>query len=63
MKFKITWLSNGFVQIHQLVSHKCQFKSNYGYFTIYSPIYRAIENESYCLDLGYGKHYFQVEQI
>jgi hypothetical protein len=33
------------------------------YFTMHSPIYKAIEDGSFCIDLGYGKHPFKVEEV
>jgi hypothetical protein len=62
MKYKITWLSNGVSQIYVLVNHKCQIKDKYGFFTIYSPLYKAIEDGSFCLSTGYGKHQFKIEE-
>lgn len=63
MKFKITWTKSRAVQFYTLVAHKCQFQNNYDYFTIYSPLYEAIENGSLCLDTGFGKHFFDIEQV
>lgn len=59
MKFKITWLNNGFVQVKELTNCKKKDK----FFTMNSPIYEAIENGSFCIDLGYGKHPFKAEQV
>lgn len=63
MKFKIIWMNNGATQYYTLVTHKCQFKNNYNYFTIYSPIYKAIENGTFILNTGYGDHPFKIEEI
>ena len=54
----ITWLSNGITQIKELVSCKSQMKNNYDYFTLNSPIYKAIASGTDYIDLGYGKHFF-----
>jgi hypothetical protein len=59
MKVKITWLNNGFVQVKELV--RCKGKNNF--FMMNSVIYDAIEDGSFCIDLGYGKHPFTAEQI
>lgn len=60
MKFKITWLNNGFVQIKELTN--CKKKE--GFFLFNSLIYDAIADGSFCLDLGpYGKHPFKIEQV
>ena len=61
--FRITWLDRGFTQDYVLVQYKCQMKASYGYFTMYSPLYEAIENGSLCLDAGHGKHKFKIEEI
>lgn len=57
--FKITWLHNGFEQIKELTN--CKQKD--GFFTMNSPIYKAIADESFFIDLGYGKYYFKVEDV
>jgi len=56
-------MNNGATQYYTLVTHKCQFKNNYNYFTIYSPIYKAIENGTFILNTGYGDHPFKIEEI
>lgn len=58
MRFKITWLRNGFVQVKELTN--CKKKQEF--FTFNSAIYEAIENGTFCIDLGYGKHFFKCEQ-
>lgn len=57
MKYKITW-ANGFTQVKELTN--CKKKDSF--FTMNSPIYKAIEDGSFCIDLGYGKHHFTAEQ-
>jgi hypothetical protein len=59
MKCRITWLKNGFVQYKTLV--RCKLKDKF--FTLNSPIYKAIEDGTYYLDLGYGKQEFKIEEI
>jgi hypothetical protein len=59
MKFKITWLRNGFTQVKELTTCKKKDK----FFIMNSPIYDAIADASFCIDLGYGKHYFTAEQL
>lgn len=57
--FRITWLSNGFTQVKRLTN--CKQKD--GFFTMNSAIYKAIEDGSFCVDLGYGKHYFKTDSL
>jgi hypothetical protein len=59
MTYKITWLNNGFTQIKELTN--C--KKREAFFTFNSPIYEAIEDGALCIDLGYGKHPFKIEEI
>lgn len=59
MKYKITWLNNGFVQVKELTN--CKKKD--AFFTMNSPIYEAIGNGTFCIDLGYGKHHFKVQEV
>jgi hypothetical protein len=59
MKFRITWLNSGIVQTKELTN--CKNKD--GFFTFNSPIYQAIADETFFIDLGYGKHPFKVEMI
>jgi hypothetical protein len=59
MKYKITWLNNGFKQVKELTN--CKRKD--GFFTMNSAIYEAIENGTFCIDLGYGKHEFLIEEF
>lgn len=57
MKVEIYWIKQNVIQIKELV--KC--RTTQGQFTIYSPIYKAIENGSFVLDLGeFGKHPFTI---
>jgi hypothetical protein len=58
--YKITWLDNGFVQYKRLVSSLSEHKTYYS-FTVDSPIYNAILDDSFCFNLGYGKHCFKIE--
>ena len=58
MRIKITWLSNGFVQYKTLT--RCKERDSF--FLMNSAIYDAIEDGSFCIDLGYGKHYFKAEE-
>lgn len=60
ISLKITWVNNGFVQIKYLVH--CR-ENRQGYINMNSPIYQAIEDGSFCLDLGFGKHPFVIEEI
>jgi hypothetical protein len=60
MKLKITWLNNGFVQIKYLVH--CR-ENRQGYITMNSPIYEAIADGSFVLDLGFGRHPFLIDEI
>lgn len=59
MKVRITWIDRNIVQIKELV--KCRTKQ--GQFTINSPIYEAIEDGSFCLNLLHSKHHFKIEEI
>lgn len=59
MRIRITWLNNGFVQIKELV--RCKGKDNF--FMMNSAIYDAIEDGSFYIDLGYGKHPFKIEEL
>lgn len=56
----ITWQNNGFVQVKNLVH--CR-EGRQGLITMNSPIYEAIANGSFCLNLGFGEHKFSVKQI
>jgi hypothetical protein len=48
-------------QIRQLVSSKgCTHRQ---YFTFNSPIYKAIEDGIFEVDLGYGVHKFRIRDI
>ena len=58
-KFRITWLHNGCVQIKELTN--CKKKDRF--FTMNSPIYEAIANETFYIDLGYGRFHFKVEDV
>jgi len=62
VKLKITW-SNGVTQVRELVNYCKADKKPQTFITMNSPIYEAIVNETYCIDLGYGKHYFKVENL
>ena len=59
---KITW-ENGMTQVRELVNYCKADKEHQTFITMQSTIYEAIVNETYFIDLGYGKHYFKVEEI
>jgi hypothetical protein len=59
MVIKIRWIDRNVIQVKELV--KCRPKE--GQFSMNSPIYEAIENGSFILDAGYGKHKFEIEEL
>lgn len=63
MKIKITWLNNGFVQERYLINYCRADKKNQTFITMNSPIYQAIMDNTFTLDIGFGKHSFTIEQI
>lgn len=67
-RLKITWLNvnddgDNFIQYRQLINYCKSDKKHQSFITMQSPIYEAIVNETYCIDLGFGKHYFKVEEV
>jgi hypothetical protein len=61
---KITYLNNGFVQIKKMINYcRAEVDRKEEFFTMNSPIYEAIADGTYCIDLGYGKHPFTVEDV
>lgn len=57
MKIQITWLKVGVVQVKELT--RCKQKD--GFFLMNSLIYKAIEDGSFCIDMGeFGTHPFSV---
>ena len=63
MKVRISW-ANGVVQEMTLVTHNCLMKNKrINYFNMNSPIYNAIANGTYFIDLGYGQHHFKMEEV
>jgi len=60
MKVKIIW-DNGVVQEKELIVHDCMRKNNkVQYFLVGSPLYEAIANNTFFIDLGFGKHSFRL---
>lgn len=60
---RLHWTSSNVTQTKQLINYcKSTLKSEM-YFTMNSPIYKAIEDGSFYIDLGYGKHPFTIEEI
>ena len=66
MNFQITWLNSkqelSIIQTKQLINH-CKADLKDSFFTMNSPLYKAIEDNSFCLDTGYGQHYFTIKEI
>ncbi len=58
--YKITWLENGFIQHKKLVGSLKEYEMYYT-FTTNSPIYKACIDKSYCFELPYSKHCFNME--
>lgn len=57
MKIQITWSKSGVVQVKELT--RCKQKE--GFFLMNSLIYDAIEDRSFCIDMGeFGTHSFSV---
>ena len=68
MRLKITWFNcndkgDSFTQIRELINHCKSGKKSQSFITMQSPIYEAIVNETYYIDLGYGKHHFTIAEI
>lgn len=62
MLVEITWTKTNAVQTLQLINH-CRVNVKDQFFTMNSPIYKAIEDGSFCIDLGFGKHHFTINQL
>lgn len=60
MYVEIVWLERRVVQSKELI--KCG-KGKKEWFTMNSPIYQAIADNTFCLDLGYGVHHFTVREL
>lgn len=63
LTLKITWLNNGFIQYRKLINYCTSDHKKQTYITMNSPIYEAIENGTFVLDMGsFGKHPFKIEE-
>ncbi len=62
MKIQITWLQTNTIQTKRLINH-CRADITGEFFTMNSPIYKAIEDNSFCLKLGYGEHHFTIKEL
>ncbi len=60
--YEITWLQTNTVQERRMINH-CRVDVHDIFFTMNSPIYKAIEDNSFCIDLGYGKHHFTIKEL
>ena len=62
MLLEITWTKTQAVQTKQLINH-CRSEIKGEFFTMNSPIYKAIEDGTFCINLGYGDHHFTIKQL
>lgn len=63
MKIKITWTNQNMVQVRTLVNYCTRGQKQGEFITMNSPIYKAIEDRSFVLDLGeFGKHPFKIQE-
>jgi hypothetical protein len=61
MKIRITWLNNNAQQIRTLVNYCTSGHKHGEYITMNSPIYKAIADGSFVLDLAeFGRHPFTL---
>lgn len=64
MKLEITWTERKVTQVRELINHCRSDKKSQTFITMNSPIYEAMENGSFVLDLGdFGKHPFTVKVL